>query len=236
MSNILIFNNIHKKGIISLAFSETSKYLVSLGQDDYHSITLFCSNSLNWKDGHITCSTSISSSTLLWILIAETNDYPVIVGGVNTIYFLRKSGKTMEKIKGEFGKKKKIQSLLCAVVGFKILEEGCCDIFTGTTNGLVYQWSSIKHTIIATFTCHNQPIITLIRFKYGFITSSKDGLVKCWNRSWENIHTYDTTILQPKPMLKICHSLAINYNCTKLAIGMQSGEVYGEFLFCNFYK
>ena len=89
---IIKFENIHLKGITSLSFSSSSKYLSSLGQDHMNSVVIFYSPSGQWQDGFIHATISCSPQKMFWVLYMEENEYPIVVGGNKIIYFCRCNG------------------------------------------------------------------------------------------------------------------------------------------------
>lgn len=76
------FENLHKQGISSLSFSSNAEYLVSLGQDVQNSIVILHSPTRQWMDGHVICSTPVSSAKMLWCLYTSScSNFPIVVGG-----------------------------------------------------------------------------------------------------------------------------------------------------------
>lgn len=221
-SPIMIFKRIHRFGVSSLSFSESGDTLISLGQDVYHSVNVFHSPSKTWRDGVLQYSTSVTLHTTLWVLHADSFDYPVVTGGQNCIYFLRKSGKSAEKLKGEFGKRRKIQTLLCASF---VSEKARGTVITGTVSGHVYIWSN-RGCIVGSVTAHETPIYVITNLKRGFLTGAKDGFIKIWSADWQNLHTYDARSF-PVTIPFCCHSLGVNMSSSKLIAGFRSGDVYG---------
>lgn len=78
---LCIFKDVHRKGISSLQFSDSGDVLVSLGQDIYHSFTVFRSPGKNWTDGIILYASTVSLSRMLWVLYNESSEFPLVIGG-----------------------------------------------------------------------------------------------------------------------------------------------------------
>lgn len=116
---VKVFENIHRQGISSVSFSASTEYLVSLGQDVHNSIAVCHSPSRRWTDGHLICSTSVSSAKMLWCLHSSSSTtFPIVVGGAaGNVYFFRVVRGAAEKVKGVYGKRHKIQPMLCAIDG-----------------------------------------------------------------------------------------------------------------------
>jgi WD40 repeat protein len=97
--------NVHREGVSSLVFSKNIEFLVTLGQDSLNSICVLFSTKKEWNDSNsisIFFSTSTSISKMLFILFVDSNEYPVVVGGVNSIYFFRNKYGSCECIRGFF--------------------------------------------------------------------------------------------------------------------------------------
>lgn len=116
---IKIFERLHRQGISCLSFSSNNEYLISLGQDVHNSIAICHSPSRRWADGHHICSTSVSSAKMLWCLYSSSNtSFPIVVGGAaGNVFFFRVVRGSAERVKGVYGKRHKIQPMLCAIDG-----------------------------------------------------------------------------------------------------------------------
>lgn len=220
---IKTFVGLHRRGISSLSFSESGEYLVSLGQDVMSSIVVLRSPSRHWHDAMVICSTSVSPRKMLFVRYVESNTYPIVVGGSKTIYFFRKLGTTLERVKGTFGKQKKIQPILCGVGGEEC-GQGESQVYTGTVSGHIYVWEHCK--VAFTVTAHDSPIYALSTLPHGYASAGKDGIVKLWSPKLQLVHTYNTQAFKPAPYATACHSLCTNIAGTRITIGMRSGEIY----------
>jgi microtubule-associated protein-like 6 len=221
--HISTFKECHRVGVSSLSFSPSGEYLVSLGQDAMNSVVVMRSPSKRWIDGCVQSCTSVSSSKMFWCMhVGEQNDYPIIVGGKGTIFFFRTSGKTLERIRGVFGKSRKLQPILCAVATNNPAGERT--ILTGTVTGHIYSW--VKQRVVDTITAHDAPIYAIAKLWQGYATGGKDGLVKLWTSELQLLHTYNIMTFSPQPSMTSCHSVRVNMIGSKMVISMRSGEVY----------
>ena len=80
---------------------------------------------------------------MLFCLHLESNEYPIVVGGSGTLFFFRPVGVSLERIRGVFGKQKKLQPILCGVEG-EPTSSGQVSVFTGTVTGHIYVWQNHK--------------------------------------------------------------------------------------------
>ena len=222
---IVKFKDIHRRGITSLSFSSNGEYLVSLGQDVMHSVVVLRSPSSRWYDGHVLCSTSVSPQKMLWSHYMDSNEFPIVVGGVGILYFFRPSGKTMERVRGVFGKRKKLQPVLCGVEGE--VDSGSSkeiSLLTGTVTGHIYVWSNQR--VVSTVTAHDGPIYAISKIRQGYATAGKEGLVKLWSAKLQLVRTYNIRMFSPQPYGTPCHSLRCNLTGTRLVVGMKTSEIY----------
>lgn len=244
------FANTHSQGITSLAFSKDSHYLVSLGQDSMHSIAIFYSPSGRWgNDGFHLCSTSVSSTKMLWCLHIDENEFPIVVGGAGAIFFFRIVRSVNEKLKGVFGKRVKIQPVVCAVSSIlptplppprpstgNERKEGSVDmksrtvneekeLLCGTLSGQIYVFK--KYKVVNKISAH-QGAVNVITATRGqvYITGGKDGLVKVWSLDFRPQSTFRTQYFIPRPFALSVHAVTSNQLGSSLLIGMRGGEVF----------
>ena len=219
---IIVFRDIHRRGITSLSFSKAGDHLVSLGQDLMHSLVVFRSPSKRWFDGHVLFSTSVSPAKMLWTAYVDVNEFPIVVGGTGTIFFFRPSGMTAERIRGVFGKRKKLQPILCGVEGEPAGTQS--SILTGTVTGHIYVWTN--HRISSTITAHESPINAMTKLRKGYATAGKEGLVKLWSPTLQLLHTYNMQTFSPQPAGPSIHALRTNIIGSKMVVGMRTGEIF----------
>ena len=221
------FTNIHRNGIISVSFSPSGSTLATLGQDTMHSVVILRSCTKLWSsDAFVESSVNVSTSKMYWILHIDNNaEFPVMCGGNRCMFFFKSVGKTLLRAKGTFGRKKKLQSILCGVevmlpVG-NVSDEQASTILTGTVTGHVYFWKNQR--VEATLTAHDAPVFSICALNHSsgakFATGSKDGLVKIWNTGRQLLHTYNLQTFSPPPYGLSCHSLAVNSVSSKIALG-----------------
>jgi WD40 repeat protein len=219
------FENIHRHGVSNLAFSSSGEYLVSLGMDPMHSIVVFHSPSRRWVDGYSMASCSVSPRKLYWILFADEEEFPITIGGAGTMLFFRVTGRTLERKKGIFGKKKKLQPVLCGVLGDADSNSlAKTSIVTGTVTGHMYVW--VNQRVVKSITAHDAPIYSICKIGPRYATGCKEGLVKIWSDELEPLLKLGMRHFNPPPETMTCHALWANAQGSRLAVGMRGGEVY----------
>jgi WD40 repeat protein len=247
-ARLSVLKDIHRNGVISVSFSPTGTTLATLGQDTLHSVVVLKSCSARWLDDiFVSASVNVSLSKMFWISHSDENcEYPILAGGTRCLYFFKPAGKTLEKLKGTFGRKRKIQSILCAVeitLSGRSLVSASANrlsmrdndptrspdslervLLTGTVTGHVYFWLSQR--IKTTLTAHDAPIYAICALDHyaggRFATGAKDGLVKIWSESLQLLSTFNLQTFSPSPYHLSCHSLVANLSSSKIAIGSLS--------------
>jgi WD40 repeat protein len=212
---------IHKNGISSVKFSSDSAYLVTLGQDSMNSIVVLRSDSKRWNDAYVFASCGVSFLKMFWVLYADGNEYPIVVGGNRCMFFFRVSGKSMERSRGVFGRRRKLQPLLCGVVAAETSGgSGSKAILTGTVTGQIYQWLGRK--VNSVISAHDAPVTALSRCRHGYASGSKDGLIKLWTKDLKLIYTFNSQAFEPVPYIPCCNSISVNGVNSRLLLGNAS--------------
>lgn len=243
------FTDCHTQGVTCLSFSKNGQYLVSLGQDSMHSISIFYSPSGRWgNDGFHLCSSSVSSMKMLWCTYIEGNEFPIVVGGAGAVFFFRIVRSVNEKLKGVFGKRVKIQPIVCvvsalshpnlpipkgdgAVEGEKSSEprnttgDDEKELIGGTVSGYIYIFKNYK--VVNKISAHHSAVnVITATSRQVYITGGKDGLVKVWSLDFQPIHTYRTQYFLPRPFALSVHAVVANQLGTSLLLGLRGGEVF----------
>lgn len=245
------FEHLHRQGVSSVSFSANAEYLVSLGQDMHNSVAICHSPSRRWADGHHICSTSVSSSKMLWCLYSSSSTtFPIVVGGASGhVYFFRVVRGEAEKVKGVYGKRHKIQPMLCAIDGVvsgttavsatsgaqdASAEEGAVAsvvnsntinvMLCGTVTGYIYVFSNAK--VVNKIPAHEAPVNAICPANKRFLTAGKDGKVKLWSSDFKPLFVFNTTSYEPRPFLVSCHAVTCNRLGTSFLVGMRSGEIF----------
>lgn len=229
---ITTVDSIHRNGIISLAFSATAEYLATLGQDSGYSLVVLRSATRRWADCYVAYTTAVWHRKMLWVMYIEANPFPVVCGGEGAMLFFRQAGKGAERTKGTFGKKRRIQPILCAALGQTMSDTvngGLqTSIVTGTVTGDLLVWFNQK--VIQAVPAHQAPIFAVARVGHdGLASAGKDGLIKMWDRGLQCIYTYNLETFSPPPFgPNIVHALTVNRNSgsNRLLVGTKGGSVY----------
>merc|ERR1719197_378246 len=84
---IAVLPCVHKRGIPLIAFSQDGKYLASMGQDKFHSISIFSSQSKQWSDARREAFERTSITKPLFMIFNGEVGFPLMVGGLRFTSF-----------------------------------------------------------------------------------------------------------------------------------------------------
>ncbi|ETP32383.1 hypothetical protein F442_18894 [Phytophthora nicotianae P10297] len=215
----------HSRGILSLAFSSDSTRLVSVGDDDDHSLAV-------WSDA------SNGSWTLAKLLATGKGDKAVnrfasfganadtiITGGVKHVLFWSVQGKTLVSKKGIVGKKGTLQTF----------PTGCNfggDFVTGTAGGELYVWRG--NDLSRAVKAHDGDVRVVASMRSTdnsagssavVLSGGKDGRVVMWNAAYQSLKCFDLGAMQVGSFGKFINSVYLNSTGRKLLVGTCSSDI-----------
>ncbi len=221
---LIKFYPFHRRGVSSIQFSNSGKYMVSVGQDQDNSIAVWESTSGSWADGTLLASAKGDVNPCLFCSF-----YEEIPGG----YFLASGGRFHQKFWNIDGKclnanyaiyeaKQKIGTLLCGTtVGHKFV--------SGSTSGHLFVWSGRK--LDRMIRAHELGVTCIWSCDKGMITTSKDGMIKLWSLDLEHIRSFSLSDADIPPVMVSIRSLhgglsTDNSTITRILVGTAGGETY----------
>ncbi|EGZ30558.1 hypothetical protein PHYSODRAFT_471884 [Phytophthora sojae] len=215
----------HSRGIVSVGFSSDSTRLVSVGDDDDHSLAV-------WSDA------SNGSWTLAKLLATGkgdkgvnrfasfgTNADTIITGGVKHVLFWTIQGKAIASKKGVVGKQGTLQTF----------PSGCNfggDFVTGTAGGELYVWrgSDLSRTVKA----HDGEVrvvtsTTLSDNPAGktavLLSGGKDGRVIMWSSAYQSLKCFDLDAMHVGSFGRVINSVFLNSTGRNLLVGTCSSDI-----------
>lgn len=87
----------HRRAINVIRFSPNGKYLLSVGEDDNHSVAIY-----EWKTGRLVSTSKVGGARML--TAAWKNDNEFTIAGVKEVKFFTLKGSRLDSKKGLFGK------------------------------------------------------------------------------------------------------------------------------------
>lgn len=121
----------HRRAINVIKFSPNGQFLLSVGEDDNHSVAIY-----EWKSGRLVGTQKVGGAKML--TAAWKNDKEFAIAGVKEIKFFTISGSRIDGKKGLFGKIGGMPICSCAFFNN--------DLVTGTSKGKALRWAGRKVT------------------------------------------------------------------------------------------
>ena len=203
---VIVLNTPHKNSISHIEFGDDGKWMVTVGNGEFHTIAIWRSPSGKWNDSFLQASQPTVSDNLLWIKWTGHDEYPLVHGGSSHIIFwnVNPTSGVISQLLPFFGSKGKNQPLHCSCM-FKIiskdgsgiapsLNQSC--LITGTESGHLYIWNNPARnnslTVHASVRGHRKPIILLSPSTNDLLVSvDKGGNVAVWNKHLEIIFQFN---------------------------------------------
>ncbi|RHY27115.1 hypothetical protein DYB32_007513 [Aphanomyces invadans] len=187
----------HSRGIIQLAFSTIGNELASLGADDDHSVGVYTTRDM-WQTAELTWFAKGNKAIPLHVLWHPTDAMQFCCLGVKFIEFWDKQKCT----KGIFGKKGKLQPLLCAAW---VPLGTVMTLVVGTSDGALYlfQRPELRSTIE---NAHTASVQTMYVLDKTLVTGGKDGQIKLWvaEKSSKRSHMHGNPFRQFLNAFEMC--------------------------------
>ncbi|RHY31146.1 hypothetical protein DYB25_005923 [Aphanomyces astaci] len=209
----------HSRGIIQLAFSTIGNELVSVGADDNHSIGVYTTRDM-WHTAELTWFAKGNKAVPLHVVWHPTDAMHFCILGVKYIEFWGK-----EKCnKGIFGKKGKLQPLLC---GAWVTLGTDMTLVVGTSDGALYLFQRPDLRSIVE-NAHAAAVQTMYAQDKTLITGGKEGLVKLWvaeKAGLTCLSTFDCNVLLHTTGV-VVQSVCLSSDGSVVLLGTQSSEIY----------
>ncbi|ETW03494.1 hypothetical protein, variant [Aphanomyces invadans] len=209
----------HSRGIIQLAFSTIGNELATLGADDDHSVGVYTTRDM-WHTAELTWFAKGNKAIPLHVLWHPTDAMQFCCLGVKFIEFWDKQKCT----KGIFGKKGKLQPLLCAAW---VPLGTVMTLVVGTSDGALYlfQRPELRSTIE---NAHTASVQTMYVLDKTLVTGGKDGQIKLWvaeKSSLTCLTTFDCNSLLGTAGV-VLQSLCLSPDGSTILLGTQTSEIY----------
>ncbi|RYG67057.1 hypothetical protein EON64_08310 [archaeon] len=232
---------VHRKGVLSLQFSDNKQHLVSLGADEDHTIALWTSVSGNWVQDAVLSAWSKGDIHPVLFVTFYSFDLPATPsysssnsmyhsilfasGGRFHVKFWSFTGTSIEPYYGEYSKQIKINTLLC---GSRVGRQ----LVTGSTSGHLYVWKGRK--LDRYIRAHEKGITSIAYFQNNIVaTASKDGIVKIWTADFQHMKNLSLADADIPPIVNSINSIdgiVSEKHLLQLMVSTTSGEVYDMYV------
>lgn len=224
---IKIFKGFHRYNVRALAFSSCRRFLLSIGEDAYHSLVVFHSPSGQWHDGFYQASSSVSLGNVAFCLRTSTQPlYPLLVGGEDGhLHLFRDVQGSLEHVTQRLDSQQRIQSLLCAAETKLLSDDGLelarsC-VLVGSSVGFLYavtmdvtvaaEHGATVHDkgvcqVIQRISAHEgalyaivtvHPATTDVVVPQSVVTLGRDQCLRVWSSKLKLLHTVDLNKVLP---------------------------------------
>merc|ERR1711871_757859 len=215
---ICVLPSYHTRGVPCVAFSPDSKQLASVGQDSDHSIAVYHTKSGTWHDGVKQATEKGGQQKVLCAHWTGNAELPLMTGGVGHVNFWKVRGRSLNVVRGLFGRKSKKQPVLCAATIYG------GPVVVGTASGHLY---AFKHNKVAKIClAHQSSVNSLSSTTKGLVSGGKDGYVKLWDNGLNKIQEYSMADATPKPFRTCVRSVVWDVPMNKILVGTKGSEIY----------
>jgi microtubule-associated protein-like 6 len=202
-NTLLTIGGFHRRGVNLLAWSPSGTMLATVGLDNDHSLAVY-----NTETGDLIASSKGHQSTVLDLLFKSESE--IIIVGVKHAKFFTLNGRRLKGKKGIFGKKGKIQPILCvASLGTNVV--------TGQADGTLYLWQG-RNCQMETekaeqksgeLVGHKGPVTSIWTMaREGVVSGGRDGVVIIWDRTLTQLKRFPIATLKGSaPIAKLGSNL-----------------------------
>ena len=222
--SIIVLSLFHRKAVSFMQFSADRKMMVSVGQDQDHSLALWQSPNGDWADGTLLAASKGDVHPVLYCSFFDStpDGYAIATGGRFHQKFWTVNGKCLNANYASYDPKQKIGTVLCGTsVGHKFI--------CGTTTGHLFVWLGRK--LDRMVRAHEKGVSAIWSCGKGVITGSKCGMVKLWTVELEHIRSFTLADADVPPVLSTVRSLdgALSIDgssITRILVATAGGEIY----------
>lgn len=170
----------HRRAIRHLQFSPAGDKLLSLGEDDHHSVAIY-----DWANGIQLCTAKCSPKPVYGVAWHPTNPNEFTAVGISLFSTFTQSGQTL---RGHKGRLNGLQPKEQLVVVQYILNNVC---MTGSSAGNMYSWNGGAMGKALKAHEGGMWVIEKDNNPQQFWTGGNDGLVILWNAQYKQLKKFD---------------------------------------------
>lgn len=220
---ICVLPVLHRRGVITLQFSNDNKFLTSVGSDGDHSVALWESPSGEWADGRLLAYNKGDVAPTLFACPIQSENFVMASGGRFHQKFWSVDGRCLNSHYAEYSNKQKLGTLLCGASSVQ-------DVFvSGSTTGNMFVWKGRK--LDRMMKAHELAISAIFGSEQGIVTASKDGTIKQWTAHVEHLRTFSLSDADVPPLDMCIRSLDASMSLegdsiSRILVATSGSEIY----------
>ena len=221
-TNVIQLPLLHRRGVVSMQFSADKTLLVSLGQDQDHSIALWESCTGNWSDGLLKACSKGDVNPALFCSFYMEGGFTLATGGRAHQKFWRVDGRSLNPSYPEHEPSHQVGTLLCGCAVDKLF-------VSGSTTGQLHVWKGRR--LERVIRGHELGVTCIWASSVGAVTTAKDGIIKLWTTKMEQVRTFSLGDADVPPIVGCIRSVdamvsSQGDSVIRILVATTSGEIY----------
>ncbi|CAG9325772.1 unnamed protein product [Blepharisma stoltei] len=206
LQGISCLSGFHRRAIKHVGFSPDGKSLLSIGEDDDHSLAVY-----EWQAKRMICNSKVEKEPVLGASFISNTDLAVY--GAKFIKFFTINGKNVTGNRGTLGNASKpFEAQLCGVAFNN-------NFVTGTHAGNIWIWAG--RSLGKSMKAHNGQVWALTVVEGQLLSGGSDGVIIVWDQNMMQSQSVSIDAYALNPGVR---SLDINSAGTVL-VGTRSAEI-----------
>lgn len=206
LQSIACLSGFHRRAIRHVGFSPDGKFLLSIGEDDDHSLAVY-----EWQTNRMVCNSKVEKEPVLGASYISNTDLAVF--GAKFIKFFTINGKNVVGNRGTLGNASKpFEAQLCGTVFNN-------QFITGTHAGNLFVWAG--RSLSKATKAHNGQVWALTTSQGQLLSGGSDGVIIVWDQNLRQTQSVSIDAYALNPGVR---SLDINPQGTVL-VGTRSAEI-----------
>lgn len=198
----------HRRAVNVLKFSPDGKHLLSVGEDDMHSVAIY-----EWSTGRLVSTSKVGGDKMLTAAWKDNHEF--VIAGAKEVKFFTLKGSKLDSQKGLFGKSGSVPICCCAYAFGE-------NLITGTSKGVCLRWSGRNVSKELKLSKKSGQIWSICSTKNNLIIGDSTGSIYFL----DNKFTVKETIIVNSKFNTQIRSLDYLEDLGTLLIGTRGAEIY----------